>query len=68
MGEQNQAVGLGCAEVKGDGAHSLGVPLGQADVGLGGLKGDGVQSGHVLALVGHFTLNLHLWVHNPSQA
>uniref|UniRef100_A0A3P8YAK9 Secreted protein n=1 Tax=Esox lucius TaxID=8010 RepID=A0A3P8YAK9_ESOLU len=47
--EQEQAAGLRGAEVEGDGARFLGVPLGQGDEGLRGLKGDGVQGGHVLA-------------------
>uniref|UniRef100_A0A8C7LZQ5 Uncharacterized protein n=1 Tax=Oncorhynchus kisutch TaxID=8019 RepID=A0A8C7LZQ5_ONCKI len=43
-----QAAGFCGAEVEGDGACFLGVPLGQGDEGLWGLKGDGVQGGHVL--------------------
>uniref|UniRef100_A0A8C8STH0 Uncharacterized protein n=1 Tax=Pelusios castaneus TaxID=367368 RepID=A0A8C8STH0_9SAUR len=49
MAKEQQPVGLGGAEVKGDGACLLGVPLGQGDVGLGRLKGDRVQRRHVLA-------------------
>lgn len=67
MGEQDEAIWLGGAEVKRNGSHSLGVPLGEADVSLGGLKGNGVQGGHILTLVGHITLDLHLRVHNSSQ-
>uniref|UniRef100_A0A8C6T1J7 Uncharacterized protein n=1 Tax=Neogobius melanostomus TaxID=47308 RepID=A0A8C6T1J7_9GOBI len=67
VGEQDQAVGLGGAKVKGDGAHALGVPLGQADVGLWRLERDGVQRGHVLTLVRHLPLDLHLGVHDSSQ-
>uniref|UniRef100_A0A8C7VED9 Uncharacterized protein n=1 Tax=Oncorhynchus mykiss TaxID=8022 RepID=A0A8C7VED9_ONCMY len=48
VAEQQQAAGFCGAEVEGDGACFLGVPLGQGDEGLGGLKGDGVQGGHVL--------------------
>ena len=68
VGEEDEAVGLGGAKVEGDGAHALGVPLGQADVGLGGLEGDGVQGGHVLALEDHVALDLHLGVHDAGQA
>ena len=67
LGKEDQAVGLGRAEVEGDGSHTLGVPLGQAEVGLGRLKGDGVQDGHVLALEHHVALHLHLGVHDASQ-
>ena len=67
MGEEDEAVRLGGAEVEGDGAHPLGVPLGQADEGLGGLEGDGVQGGHVLAAVRHLALDLHLGVHDAGQ-
>lgn len=49
VAEQQEAAGLRGAEVEGDGPRLLGVPLGQGDVGLGGLKGDGVQGCHVLA-------------------
>lgn len=68
MGEEDEAIGLSCAEIKRDGSHPLGVPLGEADVGLGGLEGNGIQSGHVLTLVGYLSLDFHLRVHNPSQA
>uniref|UniRef100_A0A3Q3IHZ4 Uncharacterized protein n=1 Tax=Monopterus albus TaxID=43700 RepID=A0A3Q3IHZ4_MONAL len=39
VGKEYQPVGLGCAEVKGDGAHTFGVPLWQGKVGVRGLKG-----------------------------
>lgn len=68
MGEEDETVGLGGAEVEGDGAHAFGVPLRQADVGLWRLKGDGVQGGHVLALKVGVTLDLHFGVGDPSQA
>lgn len=68
MCEEDKAIGLGRAEIKRDGSHPLGVPLGEADVGLGSLEGDGVQGGHVLTLVGHLPLDFHLWVHDSSQA
>uniref|UniRef100_A0A8C9YYC0 Uncharacterized protein n=1 Tax=Sander lucioperca TaxID=283035 RepID=A0A8C9YYC0_SANLU len=49
VAEQQEPAGLRSAEVEGDRSRLLGVPLGQGDVGLGGLKGDGVQGRHVLA-------------------
>uniref|UniRef100_A0A8C4I1Y3 Uncharacterized protein n=1 Tax=Dicentrarchus labrax TaxID=13489 RepID=A0A8C4I1Y3_DICLA len=51
MGEEDKAVGLGRAEIERDGSHPLGVPLGEADVGLGSLERNGVQGGHILTLV-----------------
>lgn len=68
MGEEDQAIGFRGAEVKGDGSHALGVPLGEADEGFRGLEGDGVQRGHVLTLVRHLTLDFHLGVHDASEA
>uniref|UniRef100_A0A667X6P3 Uncharacterized protein n=1 Tax=Myripristis murdjan TaxID=586833 RepID=A0A667X6P3_9TELE len=38
MGEEDETIGLCGAEVEGDGSHPLGVPFGEADVGLWGLK------------------------------
>uniref|UniRef100_A0A3Q3IL84 Uncharacterized protein n=1 Tax=Monopterus albus TaxID=43700 RepID=A0A3Q3IL84_MONAL len=49
MAEQQEAAGLCGAEVKGDRACLLGVPLRQGYEGLRGLKGDRVQGCHVLA-------------------
>uniref|UniRef100_A0AAY5KAY6 Uncharacterized protein n=1 Tax=Esox lucius TaxID=8010 RepID=A0AAY5KAY6_ESOLU len=54
MGEQDETIGFRGPEVKGDRAHSLGVPL-------------GVQSGHILTLEHHVSLDLHLRVHNARQ-
>uniref|UniRef100_A0A8C6IKB8 Uncharacterized protein n=1 Tax=Mus spicilegus TaxID=10103 RepID=A0A8C6IKB8_MUSSI len=68
VSEENQAVGLSGAKVKGNGAHTFGVPLGQADVSLWGLKVDGIQCGHVLTLEHNFTIDFHLGVSNPGQA
>lgn len=65
---KDEAVGLGGAEVEGDGAHALGVPLGQAQEGLWRLEGDGVQDGNGLALEHHVALHLHLGVHDAGQA
>lgn len=67
VGEEDEAVGLCSTEVKGDGTHTLGVPFGQADVGFGRFKGNGVQRRHVLTLEVGVTLDLHLWVSDPSQ-
>lgn len=66
--EEDQAIGLGGAEVKGDGAHALGVPLGQRQVGLGGLEVDRIKGGDVLALEHHVTLEFHLGVNDAGQA
>ena len=68
MGEEDKAVGFSCAEIKGNGSHSLCVPLREADVGLGSLERNGVKSGNILTLVGHLPLDFHLRVHNPSKA
>lgn len=68
MGEEDQTVGLSCAEIERDGSHPFGIPLWEADVGLRSLKRNGVQSCHILTLVGHLTLDFHLRVHNASQA
>uniref|UniRef100_A0A8D2DJS0 Uncharacterized protein n=1 Tax=Sciurus vulgaris TaxID=55149 RepID=A0A8D2DJS0_SCIVU len=67
VSEEDQAIGLSGAEVKGDRAHSFGVPLGQADVSLWGLKVDGVQCGHILTLEYNFTIDFHFCVPNPCQ-
>ncbi|CAG5929507.1 unnamed protein product [Menidia menidia] len=48
VAEEQQAAGLCSAEVKRDRSRLLGVPLRQRDVGLGGLKGYGVQCRHIL--------------------
>ena len=68
MSEEDQAVGLSGAKVKGDRAHAFGIPLGQADVSLWGLKVDGVQCSHILTLEYYLTIDLHLGVPNPGQA
>lgn len=49
VAEQQESTWLRGAEVKGDGARLLCVPLGERDVGLGGLEGDGIQRCHILA-------------------
>lgn len=49
VAEQQEATGFRSAEVEGDRTRLLGVPLGQGDEGLRGLKGDWVQGCHVLA-------------------
>lgn len=68
MGEEYQTVGFGGAEVKGDGAHALGVPFRQGQVGIRGLKVDGVEGGNIFALEGYVTLEFHLGVHNTGKA
>uniref|UniRef100_A0A8D2ZS48 Uncharacterized protein n=1 Tax=Scophthalmus maximus TaxID=52904 RepID=A0A8D2ZS48_SCOMX len=68
VSEEDQPVGLGSAEVEGDGAHALGVPFGQGQVGVGGLKVDGVEGGDVFALEGDVALELHLGVNDASEA
>ena len=67
MGEQDQPVGLGGAKVKGDGGHAFSVPLGQRQVGLGRLKGDGVEGGNVFTLKNYVSLEFHLGVHDAGQ-
>ncbi|CAG5928290.1 unnamed protein product [Menidia menidia] len=66
--EEDQPVGLGGAEVEGDGAHPFGVPFGQRKVGVRGLEVDGVQGGYVFTLENHVPLEFHLWVHYAGQA
>lgn len=68
MGEEDQPVGFRGAEVEGDGAHALGVPFWQGQVGFRGLKVDGVEGGNVFALEDHVTLELHLGVDNAGEA
>uniref|UniRef100_A0A3P8XRK9 Uncharacterized protein n=1 Tax=Esox lucius TaxID=8010 RepID=A0A3P8XRK9_ESOLU len=63
-----QSVGFGGPEVKRNGAHPLGVPLGQAEVGFWAFKVDGVQGGHILTLKHNVPLQLHLGVHDAGQA
>lgn len=65
--KEQEAVGLGGAEVEGDGARLLGVPLVEDDERLWRLERDGVQRGHVLALEGHRALYLHLRVAQLGQ-
>lgn len=67
VGEQDESVGLGGPEVEGDRTHSLGVPLGEAEVGVRALEVDRVQGGHVLTLKHHVTLELHLGVYDAGQ-
>lgn len=68
VGEEDQPVGLGGAEVEGDGAHALGVPFGQGQVGFRRLEVDGVQRGDIFTLEDHVALEFHLGVHNAGQA
>uniref|UniRef100_A0A2K6JWX0 Uncharacterized protein n=2 Tax=Rhinopithecus TaxID=542827 RepID=A0A2K6JWX0_RHIBE len=68
MSEEDQAIGLSGTEVKGDGAHTLSVPLRQTDVSLWGLEVDGVQCGHILTLKHNFAIDFHLGIPNSGQA
>uniref|UniRef100_A0A672IYD1 Uncharacterized protein n=1 Tax=Salarias fasciatus TaxID=181472 RepID=A0A672IYD1_SALFA len=68
VGEEDEPVGLGGAEIEGDGAHALGVPLGQSQEGVRGLEVDGIQGGDVFALEDHVALKLHLGVDDASEA
>lgn len=68
VGEEYQPVGLRRSEVKGDGAHALGVPLRQGQVGVRGLEVDGVEGGNILTLEHHIALELHLGVHDAGEA
>lgn len=68
MGEEYQPVGFGGAEVKGDGAHTFGVPFWQGQVGVRVLKVDGVEGGNVFAFEDNVTLEFHLGVHDAGEA
>lgn len=67
MGEEDESVGFGGPEIEGDGADPLGIPLGQAEVGIRALKVDWVQGGYVFTLKHHFPLELHLGVYDAGQ-
>lgn len=68
VGEEDQPVGFGGAEVEGDGADAFGVPLGQSQVRVRGLEVDGVEGRDVLALEDDVALELHLGVHDAGEA
>ena len=67
MAEQQQAVGLGGAEVKRYGARLLRVPPGQCQVGRRCVEGDWLQSFHVLAAEYQVTMDTDLRVSLFSQ-
>uniref|UniRef100_A0A670YCM8 Uncharacterized protein n=1 Tax=Pseudonaja textilis TaxID=8673 RepID=A0A670YCM8_PSETE len=67
MSEKNKAIGLCSAEVKRDRPHSLGVPLRQANVGLGIFKIDWIQCGYILTCKFHLPVDFHFCVANPCQ-
>lgn len=67
MAEEEKAIGLCGAEVKGDGASLLSIPFVEDDKRLGRLKCNGVQSGHILTLEGHGTMDFHLGVTLSGQ-
>lgn len=62
MAEQQESAGLRGAEVKRDGARLLCVPLGQRDVGLGGLEGDRIQRCHILATEHEVSVQGNFWI------
>uniref|UniRef100_A0A8C6U5U1 Uncharacterized protein n=1 Tax=Neogobius melanostomus TaxID=47308 RepID=A0A8C6U5U1_9GOBI len=67
LGEEDQAVGFGRTEVKGDGSDPLGVPFGQGQRGLWILEADGVQRWDVLTFEDDVALNFHLRVHDAGE-
>lgn len=67
MAEEQKAIGLRGAEVKGDGACLLGIPLVENYERLGRLKRDGVQGGHILTFKSHSALDLHLGIAQLGQ-
>uniref|UniRef100_A0A3Q3F696 Uncharacterized protein n=1 Tax=Labrus bergylta TaxID=56723 RepID=A0A3Q3F696_9LABR len=67
VAEEQEAIRLCGAEVKGDGARLLGVPLVQDNEGLRCLECDGIQSGHVLTLESHSAMDLHLGITQFGQ-
>lgn len=68
MAEQQEATGLRCAEVEGDGACLLSVPLGQGDEGLRGLEGDWVQGRNILAAEHQVTIQSDFGISLDGQA
>lgn len=52
MAEQQQAAGLGGAEVKGDRSSFLATPVREADVGSWCVEADRIKGCHVLAAEG----------------
>lgn len=67
VAEEQKAVGLRGAEVKGDGACLLSVPLVENYERLGRLERDGVQGGHVLTFKSNGAVDLHLGIAQLSQ-
>ncbi|KAJ0027050.1 hypothetical protein NQD34_018050, partial [Periophthalmus magnuspinnatus] len=67
LGEEDEPVGFGGAEVERDRSHSFGVPLGQRQRRLRTLEADGVQSGNVLALKDNVALKFHFGVDDAGQ-
>lgn len=67
VAEEQKAVGLCGAEVKGDGACLLGVPLVENYERLGRLECDGIQGGHVLTFKSHSAVDLHLGITQLGQ-
>lgn len=67
VAEEEKAVRLCGAEVKGDGACLLSVPLVENNKRLWRLERDGVQSGHILTFKGNSSVDFHLWVIQLGQ-
>lgn len=67
VAEEQKAVGLRGAEVKGDGTCLFGVPLVENYERLGCLKRDGVQGGHVLTFKSHGAVDFHLGIAQLGQ-
>uniref|UniRef100_A0A3B4TVX3 Uncharacterized protein n=1 Tax=Seriola dumerili TaxID=41447 RepID=A0A3B4TVX3_SERDU len=68
VGEEYQPIGFGGAEVERNGAHAFGVPFRQSQVRVRGLEVDGVEGGDIFALEDNVALELHLGVHDTSEA
>ena len=62
LAEQQQAAGLGGAEVEGDGAGPLGAPAGQRQVGGGRVERHGLRGRHVVAAESQVAVDAHLGV------
>uniref|UniRef100_A0A3Q3ENP5 Uncharacterized protein n=1 Tax=Labrus bergylta TaxID=56723 RepID=A0A3Q3ENP5_9LABR len=67
VGEKDQPVRFGGAEVEGDGADAFCVPFRQRQEGVRGLEVDWVEGGYVFALEDHVALEFHLGVHDAGQ-
>lgn len=68
MAKEEQAIGLTSAEIQGDSAGSLGVPLGQRQVRVGPIEGDRLQGLHALTAELQITMDTDPWVTQLGQA